>query len=141
MRCALAFFVWWLLVSAASATPCIVFDPNGQPYSCGVGFFDINSTAVHVNDPIVLTASLAAVEPVTNFSFLFLGSFNITSSQAISDLGYVFNGYFSQAGESDILAFFTDGYGNPDAADRVRGDWVCELSKASNFDLDAPPPL
>jgi hypothetical protein len=111
MRGILAFCVWLLFVSAASASPCIDLDPSGQSYPCGQGTFQLNSTAVHVDDSVVLTADLSAVEPVTNFGFLFIGSFNITSSSN-SGLQYVFNGYFSGAGESDILAFFTDGFGN-----------------------------
>ena len=105
MRGILVFCVWLLFVSAASASPCIDLDPSGQSYPCGQGTFQLNSTAVHVDDLVVLTADLSAVEPVTNFGFLFIGSFNITSSSN-SGLQYVFNGYFSGAGESRYLGLF-----------------------------------
>lgn len=61
-----------------------------------------------------MTASNGGVPPFTNFFFFFQGSFDVTNT-TISDSGavYDFNGYFTSAGESDLLAYFSDGYGNP----------------------------
>ena len=76
--------------------------------------FEVSPNIIHVDDPVVLTATLGGVEPFTDFFFFYGGSFEITNT-TISNLGsdYTFDGYFSVAGESDILAFATDGYGNP----------------------------
>jgi len=56
-------------------------DPHGEPYRCGAGFFSIEVATVHVNDPVVLSADLSAIEPVSDFRFRFLGSFTITNSE------------------------------------------------------------
>jgi hypothetical protein len=113
----MAVLAWaMVLIATAQASPCYAIDPSGNPYLCGQGFFQISPSVIHVDDPVVLTASLYGVEPITNFFFFFDGSFASTNTTMTnlgsSETDYTFDGVFTVAGESDILGFATDGYGN-----------------------------
>jgi hypothetical protein len=114
MRWNFSFLILLFFAPAAAASPCIVFDPDGDPYFCGRGSFTLSLATPRAHEPIILSFDLTAVAPVSDLSSSStFQDFHVTSSSESPGLQFVFNGYFISPGTFGLLAFFTDGFGNP----------------------------